>query len=785
MIFLPFTIEQSAGLVEVLVQDTKNTIHTFTKVDELHSFLVNNDAILAGFRPNRDLIKRMDLEVWCNWCDLAQDMDDMLTLDAIMAHIGLPFEKMRDVEKVSVLLIHRSDYLDNKVSLALVDKQHPIDPAKCLSMTEPQLMAELLGASARGGLDESFDTPDCIDWQLIPPKVTNLFSNGANGTCECEIGGLSVSYGQGGIHGAIPKYQAKATDTHKLWLVDVASMYPSMMIEYGYVSRAVKDPSAFKTLLEKRIEYKRTEPTLAGALKGPLNKTYGAMRSKYNALYDPTMAFAVCIAGQLVMTMLLRKLSLINDLKLVQVNTDGVLIEFDTNVIHQVTEVLSDWQNKTHLKLETTELADITQKDVSNYIANNLHNEPKLKGAVFARGISEIGAWKINNNMLVVSDAVTRYFTAGVEPEVTINECDAPVMFQIITNVSDKYDTVIHETIKGDTTLGKVNRVFATKDHKLGSLKKIKGKGKTKEQIPNLPVHCVVCNSLNDVNMADIDKEFYIEHAKKLINSFGCKPIKKVRLKPKMTSKTDGLNVYQKLALARTKFLEAAPKKTGWNKYLEFAYYQLEDIVPTQLKVFAEVGLMEEFTYHAPVTLTHPETGEWETKTLPALGVSKIINIDNPEDTITFQNLWVDSEVKGQSAIQAYGSIQTYLRRYNKMQILDLVEYDEMDATVGKDGDGKDAESKPKAQKKPVSANKRAEIKKSLTGTDKPADDVLIGQIKNAMATLKKEFAERQEYKDWVKDAPKPKDLQAFTQAQAKEFLHKAGELREQLTKGE
>ena len=770
MKFIPFVIKTTSAGFELKAYDIDEKL-TFTDAGQLKQFI--GDDMLVSFRPSKDALKAARIETYC---DLSQDMDDSLTLKAIFAHVGwCEFEELEMVDK---LLDYRRAYLENKIELARLGG---LDWKQCLTMTEPQLMAVLLGASARSGFDESFDTPACIKWDEIPKCVSEFFSSGAGGTCETEIGNLKVTYGQGGIHGAIPKYQSQVTDTNRLWLVDVSSMYPSMMIEYGYVSRAVRDSQALKRLLDKRIESKKTNPQLANALKGPLNKTYGAMRSKYNALYDPTMAFAVCIAGQLVMTMLLTRLSLIEGLRLVQVNTDGVLIEFDATHADAVQGVLTQWQADTHLKLETTNLKYIIQKDVSNYIAQTTDNVPKLKGAVFARGVSEVGAWKINNNMYVVSDAVARYFAVGVEPEVTINECDNPFQFQIISNVSDKYAKVIHETIKGDVELGRVNRVFATTNHKLGSLKKAKGKGKTKEQIANLPVHCMVCNT-EYPQMSEIDKEFYIQHAKKIIESFGCKPYKKVTVIKKMTNKNEGLNVYQRLAKARSMFLEIAPQKSGWNKYLEFSYYQLEDIVPVQTQVFAEVGLIEKFTYHKAKMYEADANGNVVVE--PAVARSEVINIDDPADVIVFENLWIEDSVKGQSIIQAYGSMQTYLRRYNKLQILDLVEFDTVDGSTGMDAPQTKVTTKAKTNTKaPATPQKREEIKQALTGKDKPADDVLIEQIKKAMSTLKKEFADREEYKAWVKQAPKPKDLSNFTQAQAKEFLHKAGELREQLTK--
>ena len=67
----------------------------------------------------------------------------------------------------------------------------------------------------------------------------------------------------------------------------------------------------------------------------------------------------------------------------------------------------------------------------------------------------------------------------------------------------------------------------------------------------------------------DVDKTFYIDMAKKRINDFlGIKPEKKTRRKKQMattTTKTTGLNVYQKLIEAREKFLVSDVNQSGKN----------------------------------------------------------------------------------------------------------------------------------------------------------------------------------------------------------------------------
>ena len=51
------------------------------------------------------------------------------------------------------------------------------------------------------------------------------------------------------------------------------------------------------------------------------------------------------------------------------------------------------------------------------------------------------------------------------------------------------------------------------------------------------------------------------------------------------------MNVYGKLIEARKRFLDAGVKKKGVNRYAEFKYFRLDEIIPTKQEIFREVGL--------------------------------------------------------------------------------------------------------------------------------------------------------------------------------------------------
>ncbi len=461
----------------------------------------------------------------------------------------------------------------------------------------------------------------------------------------------------------------------------------------------------------------------ANALKLVCNTTYGCLLNRYNPLYDPLMARSVCISGQLYLLELaehmhreiegLRIIQLNTDgimvefddsdydkvreitqewqdrtlelaehmhreiegLRIIQLNTDGIMVEFDDSDYDKVREITQEWQDRTGFELEEDSIAKIAQKDVNGYIEVQSNGKAKAKGGYLVRGIAPAGAFNVNNNASIVATALKEYFVNGVPVEDTINACDDIFQFQIIAKAGAKYKEAYHLVDEVQMPIQKVNRVYATADPRYGKLYKVKAEKDSTAKIEMLPDHCIIDNN-NELTIKDIDKSFYIEMAKKRLNDFlGIKPEKKGRkkmaTKKEETPKT--LNVYQKLIKARAMFLNEEIKKTGKNMKLEFKYFELSDIVPVATRIFEEVGLLPIVNF---------------TETTASL---EMANVDNPEETIVFlapftQITPVVSNKTGNAVMnemQALGSSITYMRRYLYMIAMDICEDDTIDSDTG------------------------------------------------------------------------------------------------------
>ena len=154
-------------------------------------------------------------------------------------------------------------------------------------------------------------------------------------------------------------------------------------------------------------------------------------------------------------------------------------------------------------------------------------------------------------------------------------------------------------------------------------------------------------------------------------------PKKEVKAEKKDVSK---MNVYQKLAIARAELGNRPLKKSGFNKFSWFSYFELSDFISEITKIFKDLNLVSVFK------ITANELGI-ETAYM------NIVNADNPAEIIEFEASTAEANVKGASTIQILGAKHTYMRRYLWLEAMEIAENDAQDAQ------DKSKEEKPTTQK--------------------------------------------------------------------------------------
>lgn len=141
-------------------------------------------------------------------------------------------------------------------------------------------------------------------------------------------------------------------------------------------------------------------------------------------------------------------------------------------------------------------------------------------------------------------------------------------------------------------------------------------------------------------------------------------PKKEVKAEKKDYTK---MNVYQKLAIARAELGNRPLKKSGFNKFSGFYYFELSDFISEITKIFKDLNLVSVFKIK-------PNDLGIETAYMD------IVNADNPNDIVSFEASTAEAAVKGASTIQVLGAKHTYMRRYLWLEAMEIAENDAQDA---------------------------------------------------------------------------------------------------------
>ncbi len=527
-----------------------------------------NDLIIVEEVNGWDIPVLREYRVYFDSFDLMDDCQVGLSLKAIEAHLGIPIEETEvdfnithrlsekelqetiyyckyDVDATEKLYHLRQAYLKNKVTLG---KARNLTDRQAMYMTNAKLTSVYLKAQKpeKPWNDErNYQYPEKLLRQYIPQGVFDFFDRMKDdripndelfsSKLEIMVGVCPCTIAYGGIHGAIPTYVEEATETRTIRNKDVASYYPHLMTLMGYCSRNMPSPKMFEDTLEERVAAKKAgDKATANALKLVLNTTYGAMLNgkdgtAFNDLYDPLMGRSVCISGQLFLLELSEHLiAECPTLKIIQLNTDGIMVSFDHEDEAKYQEITQEWQDRTGFELEEDFIRKIVQKDVNNYVEVPADGgEPKVKGGQLVRGIAPAGAFNINNNAVVVARAIKQYFIDGTPPEETIAASENILDFQLIAKAGGKYSQCYHLVGGEKVIVQKVNRVYAISDKSKGTVYKTHAVTGRDAKVAGLPTHCAIDNN-NNLSIEVVDRKWYVKLAKKYINDFlGIKPPRK------------------------------------------------------------------------------------------------------------------------------------------------------------------------------------------------------------------------------------------------------------------
>lgn len=542
--------------------------------------LVIANAIYQGFTPEQvKIVNDLIINPGCAWDtkehirlqsfakkklygvvyqDLFDDNDGSLKeKEAILGlnilESSVPFDKedLTEFDKEDVIVYNKHDvfasmyyfvvvmegYVKNKL---VIGKKFNIPESECYMCTNAKLVAKALGAKRTEFADEEkvdIDLPEKIVPycnENLPSKVLEQIRTSTKGL-SIKLFNNDVDFGNGGIHSVYANnLYVEADDEYILMNKDAASYYPSMLIQFACLSRAVTDPSVFKNIYDERIYLKhkpdktQEEEDFQLANKLVLNTTFGASGNKYLDLYDPYQCTRCCRVGQIFLASLACKMVKgIPNLQVIQTNTDGILVYFPRKYKYLVDEMGQEWSNVSGINMEDDVVEKIWQRDVNNYLLVKEGGKIKRKGLWLMETWTKPGYFLISPLTAYVSQkAAIKYLVDGVDPVETIILDDDLLDFCMTCKKGPTYRGVVQKFSDGhEETLFKCNRIIATTDTKKGMLYKIKMyKGNIQyTKMPNIPEHCQTMNDdLSTYNFREVqrylDYKFYIMRTMDLLN---------------------------------------------------------------------------------------------------------------------------------------------------------------------------------------------------------------------------------------------------------------------------
>lgn len=347
-------------------------------------------------------------------------------------------------------------------------------------------------------------------------------------TLNVVVNGFRFDFGTGGIHGSITDKIAKENQAYFIEDADVASMYPNIGITNKVypLHLTSKFCDIYQDVYEQRKAYKKGTPENA-VLKLALNGVYGDSNNQYSPFFDPQYTMAITINGQLSLCLLADQLMQIEDLKLIQVNTDGVTVACRHEKRAEYDHVCAMWQKRVGLELEFAQYSKMAIRDVNNYIALYKDGKVKYKGAyVWKR--SELG-WHQNHSSLIIPMAACAAMLEGANIEEFIRKhAEDP---------NNKWDFCLRTKVPRSSKLflryedgrNEQQQNICRYYPSVGGGKLIKvmpplaGKEEAGDRELSIDKewNVKICNDIDNFDFADVNFDYYIKEAEKLLIGVG------------------------------------------------------------------------------------------------------------------------------------------------------------------------------------------------------------------------------------------------------------------------
>lgn len=264
-----------------------------------------------------------------------------------------------------------------------------------------------------------FDNP--ILQNVLADMRKSIVSPGRDGyKNEFVFGGMKVAVGVGGIHGDCGTCIIKPNEDEVLMEPDVASLYPSLIIEHKFYPPHLGEAflETYSDIRTRRLVYKHTKQKLKDTtFKFCLNGLSGNLQNEHSWCYSPFTVLQIRINGQLFLLMLAEKLLELG-CSLKQINTDGIVVITPKNKLDEYNKIVKEWEKKTLLTIETENFKSLYQLKINDYFGEELDGSIKKKGFFLTETTAGKGL-----TPKIIPEAIITYFTKGIPVEETIRNC--------------------------------------------------------------------------------------------------------------------------------------------------------------------------------------------------------------------------------------------------------------------------------------------------------------------------------------------------------------------------
>lgn len=339
------------------------------------------------------------------------------------------------------------------------------------------------------------------------------------------VSGVRYSIGVGGIHSLNePRIYVPKEDEY-LGHLDVASMYPSFIVRYGWFPRHLGKAglAVYTQIYHERIQAKHSGQKQKNlALKLTLNSVTGKMQQETSWMYDPFSVFKIRINGQLILLML-ADLLLQHSCEIVQVNTDGVMFIAKKAYKDAIMESVDKLEQLTKLSFEADSYEAFYQFAVNDYFGVvdgfSQSRNPKLiekKGMFITEPVLGKGLAPT-----IIPEAVINYFVYNIPVEDTIRNCNDIRKFLMSQRVDKKFKVEYD-----DKYIQRINRWYASTN---GCYLYTVDESKTPVKYSNLlkKSGVTILNYIDDISIKNrkINYPYYISEARKIIDQLVCRQL--------------------------------------------------------------------------------------------------------------------------------------------------------------------------------------------------------------------------------------------------------------------